>query len=153
LCCCCNTPCLLPFLQVCIYLWNHIYELLSINLSKNWARCVTGSFNRSTAKRSLERNLLWWSLEHFCTMEWSSPCWLCWVKAPLSLLGWARWLTQHNGQGWCSMRLRSVVAESMMLGGNKFMFNRHFSHYYKCMIICGRLSHITWSRKWHNLPS
>jgi hypothetical protein len=31
------------------------------------------------------------------------------------------------------------------------MFNWDFGHYYECMIITGRLSHIMWYNNWHNL--
>jgi len=34
-----------------------------------------------------------------CSMEWSSPCPLCWVRHQASLLGQARGHTQHKEQG------------------------------------------------------
>ncbi len=34
-----------------------------------------------------------------CTTEWSTACWLCWVRHPATLLEQARRCTQHNGQG------------------------------------------------------
>jgi len=37
-------------------------------------------------------------------------------------------------------------------GKKKLCSTDTLCHYYNCMIINGRLCHITWSRKWHSLP-
>jgi hypothetical protein len=63
-----------------------------------------------------------------------------------SLLGQAGWCAQHNWQGQGhSMTLRSGVNKSCVQ-------QTHFGHCYACLIIIRRLCHITWSRKWPNLP-
>ncbi len=86
----------------------------------------------------------------FCTMEWWSPCPLCWVRLHTSLLGQARW---PNPTQWARVRplqLRSGITNSTIF--KRFMLSRHFGCFYECMIITRRLIyHIICSRKWQSL--
>jgi hypothetical protein len=68
-------------------------------------------------------------------------------KASASALGHARWCTQHNekGQGHSTtLRFDNFNKKNVQ--------QTHFDHYYEhILIFIGRLCHIMWSRKWHNL--
>ncbi len=95
--------------------------------------------------------------EPLCTMECQArACPLCWARRRAGLLGCVRWHAHHNGQGdafpwhWGSW----VADSTTIFFFDKFMFNRHFGHfYYECiMVIIGRLCHAICSRKWCNLP-
>jgi len=68
-------------------------------------------------------------------------------------LGWARQRVQHNGQGWdYSMWHYALGWQIQQFFEELHGHYTHFGPYYECMIIIGRLCHIMWSWKWHNLP-
>jgi hypothetical protein len=86
-------------------------------------------------------------------MKWSSACPLCEVICQASLLGWARWSTQHNGA-----RVRPF--HNINVWGARFndfqnlMLNRNFGYLITKLRVhthqVWRLCHIMWARKWHN---
>jgi hypothetical protein len=72
------------------------------------------------------------------------------MSSKAHLLGWARW-----GTLWAGVRPFRNIRSGMTYSNNfenTFHVQRHFGHYYECMIINGRLCHIMSSRQWHNLP-
>jgi hypothetical protein len=91
-----------------------------------------------------------------CTMEQSNPCPFCWVRCQVSPLGQASQCTEHNEQGQGhSMRFKVGGGRFDNLEKHSCLTDAHFSHYIlqACMIITGRLCHITWSRKRHDPPA
>jgi hypothetical protein len=100
-----------------------------------------------------------------CTMEWCSPCPLCWVRLEVSPIGWDRWCIQHNWQRQGhSIRFRCGVADSMI----KKMIHvqqTHFGHYYRvydqppqtlmnicfCFLCCIINAKLCTLKHWNNL--
>jgi len=91
-------------------------------------------------RKGRARGYVWWMLLNEDESEAWEPLdhWLCWVRHQANAFRWAWQHTQHKGAKGNNSLKNECSTEILVTNTS-------------VMIVTGRLFHIIWSRKWHNL--